>query len=73
MYAPGTCRHIKGALNAGATPEEIMSVLHLCVSMAFKPLPRACRFSRKSWSAPGEINCWSSLARKTDGPVQEQL
>ena len=33
MYAPGTRRHIKGALAAGATPEEIMAVLHLCVSM----------------------------------------
>ena len=33
MYAPGTRRHIKGALGAGATPEEIMTVLQLCVSM----------------------------------------
>jgi alkylhydroperoxidase/carboxymuconolactone decarboxylase family protein YurZ len=33
MYAPGTRRHIKGALKAGATPEEVMAVLHICVSM----------------------------------------
>ena len=33
MYAPGTRRHIKGALKAGATPEEIMAVLQICVSM----------------------------------------
>ena len=33
MYAPGTRRHIRGALKAGATPEEIMTVLQLCVSM----------------------------------------
>jgi alkylhydroperoxidase/carboxymuconolactone decarboxylase family protein YurZ len=33
MYAPGTRRHIKGALEAGATPEEIMAVLQICVSM----------------------------------------
>ena len=33
MYAPGTRRHIKGALKAGATPEEIMTVLQICVSM----------------------------------------
>jgi len=32
MYAPGTRRHIKGALAAGATIEEIMEVLKLCVS-----------------------------------------
>jgi alkylhydroperoxidase/carboxymuconolactone decarboxylase family protein YurZ len=33
MYAPGVRRHVKGALAAGATPEEIMAVLQLCVSM----------------------------------------
>jgi alkylhydroperoxidase/carboxymuconolactone decarboxylase family protein YurZ len=33
IYAPGTRRHIQGALKAGATPEEIMAVLQLCVSM----------------------------------------
>lgn len=31
MYAPGTRRHIKRALKAGATMEEIMEVLKLCV------------------------------------------
>jgi alkylhydroperoxidase/carboxymuconolactone decarboxylase family protein YurZ len=31
MYTPGTRRHIKGALAAGATVEEIMEVLKLCV------------------------------------------
>lgn len=31
MYAPGTRRHIRGALAAGATIEEIMEVLKLCV------------------------------------------
>ncbi|MDI3564016.1 carboxymuconolactone decarboxylase family protein [Bradyrhizobium sp. Arg816] len=31
MYAPGTRRHIKGALKAGAVVEEIMEVLKLCV------------------------------------------
>jgi len=31
MYAPGTRRHIKGALKNGATAEEIMEVLKLCV------------------------------------------
>lgn len=32
MYAPGTRRHIQGALKAGASSEEIMSVLQICVS-----------------------------------------
>jgi alkylhydroperoxidase/carboxymuconolactone decarboxylase family protein YurZ len=31
LYAPGTRRHIKGALAAGASVEEIMEVLKLCV------------------------------------------
>jgi alkylhydroperoxidase/carboxymuconolactone decarboxylase family protein YurZ len=31
MYAPGTRRHIKNALKAGASIEEIMEVLKLCV------------------------------------------
>ncbi|MEJ8814462.1 carboxymuconolactone decarboxylase family protein [Variovorax ureilyticus] len=31
MYAPGTRRHIRNALAAGATMEEIMEVLKLCV------------------------------------------
>jgi alkylhydroperoxidase/carboxymuconolactone decarboxylase family protein YurZ len=31
LYAPGTRRHIKGALAAGATVQEIMEVLKLCV------------------------------------------
>ena len=36
MYAPGTRRHIKSALKLGATPEEIMTVLHICVSMGLQ-------------------------------------
>lgn len=31
MYAPGTRRHVHNALQAGATVEEIMEVLKLCV------------------------------------------
>src|SRR5262249_58372244 len=31
MYAPGTRRHIRAALQVGATMEEIMEVLKLCV------------------------------------------
>lgn len=31
MYTPGTGRHIRNALKAGATIEEIMEVLKLCV------------------------------------------
>lgn len=31
MYAPGTRRHIRNALRAGATVEEILEVLKLCV------------------------------------------
>jgi alkylhydroperoxidase/carboxymuconolactone decarboxylase family protein YurZ len=33
LYAPGMRRHIKNALKAGATMEEIMEVLKLCVGL----------------------------------------
>jgi alkylhydroperoxidase/carboxymuconolactone decarboxylase family protein YurZ len=36
LYAPGTRRHIKGALQQGATPEEIMEVLKLCVAFGIE-------------------------------------
>lgn len=32
MYEPGTRRHIRGALQAGATVQEIMEILKLCVA-----------------------------------------
>jgi alkylhydroperoxidase/carboxymuconolactone decarboxylase family protein YurZ len=36
MYAPGTRRHIAAALKLGATMEEIMEVLKLCVSQGMQ-------------------------------------
>lgn len=33
MYEPGVRRHIRGALTAGATPQEIMEVLKICVAL----------------------------------------
>jgi alkylhydroperoxidase/carboxymuconolactone decarboxylase family protein YurZ len=38
MYAPGTRRHIKAALNLGASVDEIMTVLKLCVSQGANAL-----------------------------------
>jgi alkylhydroperoxidase/carboxymuconolactone decarboxylase family protein YurZ len=38
MYAPGTERHTYGALKVGATPQEIMEVLKLCVSFGIESL-----------------------------------
>jgi alkylhydroperoxidase/carboxymuconolactone decarboxylase family protein YurZ len=38
MYAPGTRRHIHNALQAGATIEEIMEVLKLCVAQGAQAL-----------------------------------
>ena len=38
MYAPGTRRHIRNALQAGATIEEIMEVLKLCVAQGVQAL-----------------------------------
>jgi alkylhydroperoxidase/carboxymuconolactone decarboxylase family protein YurZ len=38
MYAPGTRRHIQNALKAGATVEEIMEVLKLCVAQGVQAM-----------------------------------
>jgi alkylhydroperoxidase/carboxymuconolactone decarboxylase family protein YurZ len=36
MYAPGTRRHIQSALKLGATMEEIMEVLKICVAQGMQ-------------------------------------
>ena len=36
MYAPGTRRHIQSALQLGATVEEIMEVLKICVAQGMQ-------------------------------------
>jgi alkylhydroperoxidase/carboxymuconolactone decarboxylase family protein YurZ len=41
MYAPGTQRHIKNALKAGATIEEIMETLKICVAFGFQACNQA--------------------------------
>jgi hypothetical protein len=41
MYAPGTGRHIQAALKAGATPEHIMTILQLWVSMGVQACANA--------------------------------
>lgn len=38
MYAPGTRRHIKNALAAGASMEAIMEVFELCVAQGVQAL-----------------------------------
>ena len=51
MYAPGTRRHIQAALKVGATMEEIMEVLKLCVVQGVQACNMACRYSPRSWDA----------------------
>lgn len=41
MYAPGTRRHVKAALALGATVEQIVGVLKICVSQGANALDRA--------------------------------
>lgn len=43
MYAPGTRRHIKAALAAGATVEEVMEVLKVCVSFGLEAFAQGSR------------------------------
>jgi len=62
MYAPGTRRHIKAALNLGASMEEIMEVLKLCVVQGVQAcnlgvpilVDEVARFSAKRDTARGE-------------------
>jgi alkylhydroperoxidase/carboxymuconolactone decarboxylase family protein YurZ len=55
MYAPGTRRHIRNALQAGATMAEIMEVLTLCVVQgACRPATWVSPFWHRSWIDPNE-------------------
>jgi alkylhydroperoxidase/carboxymuconolactone decarboxylase family protein YurZ len=56
MYAPGTRRHIQGALKAGATPEEIMEVLHLCVSMGSQACAKGIPILAEELARVGGLN-----------------
>jgi alkylhydroperoxidase/carboxymuconolactone decarboxylase family protein YurZ len=51
MYAPGTRRHIRAALALGATVEEIMTVLKLCVSMGADALAEASEILARETAA----------------------
>ncbi|MFO1079002.1 MAG: carboxymuconolactone decarboxylase family protein [Reyranellaceae bacterium] len=53
MYAPGTRRHIRGALKAGATPREIMAVLRLCVAHGVLACNLAVPLLAEALEAPG--------------------
>lgn len=41
MYAPGTRRHIRRALDIGVTPEEILAVLQLTTTMSLHTMSLA--------------------------------
>jgi alkylhydroperoxidase/carboxymuconolactone decarboxylase family protein YurZ len=59
MYGPGTRRHIKNALRAGATIEEIMEVLKLCVIQGV----RSCNLGVPILAEELERNAASQKAR----------
>lgn len=54
MYAPGVRRHIQGSLKAGATPEEIMAVLQICVSMGLESCAKGVPILAEILSQRGE-------------------
>lgn len=51
MYAPGTRRHIRGALKAGATIEEIFEVLKLCVAQGVQACNMGVPILAEEWAA----------------------
>ena len=59
MYAPGIRRHVQGALKAGATPEEIMTVLQICVSMGVEACAKGVPVLAE------ELECNSSSQKKS--------
>ena len=50
MYAPGTRRHIHNALAAGATVDEIMAVLELCVVQGVQSLNLGVPILAEEWA-----------------------
>jgi alkylhydroperoxidase/carboxymuconolactone decarboxylase family protein YurZ len=56
MYAPGTRRHIKAALKLGASMEEIMEVLKLCVAGGIRSLNLGVPILAEELSKSGEGN-----------------
>ena len=56
MYAPGTRRHIKGALNAGASVQEIMEVLKLCVAQGVQACNLAIPILAEELESPTPIS-----------------
>lgn len=66
MYAPGTRRHIHNALQAGATMEEIMEVLKLCVAQGVQ----ACNLAVPILAE--ELARWSGSAAPAPGSTARQ-
>jgi alkylhydroperoxidase/carboxymuconolactone decarboxylase family protein YurZ len=73
MYAPGTRRHIKAALKAGATMEEIMEVLKLCVVQGVQACNLGVPILAEDWSASRA--CLRRLRGKDDwrSPVTDHV
>ena len=55
LYTPGTRRHIRRALRAGATVDEIMAVLKLCILQGVEACNVEYRFSPKRRSEIEEL------------------
>lgn len=56
MYAPGTRRHIKGALAAGASVAEIFAVLKVCVAAGVEALNLAVPLLAEETAAAGTVS-----------------
>ena len=64
MYAPGTRRHIKGALKAGAMVEEIMEVLKFCVVQGVQACNLGIPILAEELERSGPANTGTSVGRK---------
>jgi alkylhydroperoxidase/carboxymuconolactone decarboxylase family protein YurZ len=55
MYPPGTRHHIQAALQAGATPAEIMEVLKICVSQGVQACNRGVLMLDEELAGNGKL------------------
>jgi alkylhydroperoxidase/carboxymuconolactone decarboxylase family protein YurZ len=55
MYPPGTRHHIRAALQAGATPAEIMEVLKICVSQGVQASNRGVPMLDEELAGKGKV------------------
>ena len=72
LYAPGTRRHVRAALELGATRDEILAVLKLASLLGFQTIHFAVPILAAELGEPGHASAVSQL-RRWDGDWAAQV